>query len=107
VLDAHDPAFYGQCAAKGTVVNPVKVPGDHKWGHIVRGGSFKDPAEKLRAASRVVSDKTWMKFDPQSPQSIWWLTKRDEVGFRVCLPVEEQPELIGLKPMVEKKVEND
>jgi len=48
-----------------------------------------------------------MKFDPQSPQSIWWLTKRDEVGFRVCLPAEELPELVSLKPSVEKKVEND
>ena len=48
-----------------------------------------------------------IKRDPQRPQSIWWLTKRDEVGVRVCLPVEELPELVGLKPLVEKKVEND
>jgi formylglycine-generating enzyme required for sulfatase activity len=107
VLDAYDPEFYAKSAATKPCVEPVNKPGDRKWGNVVRGGSFKDPADKLRAAARVVSDKTWMKFDPQSPQSIWWLTKRDEIGFRVCLPVEELPELIGLKPLVEKKVEND
>jgi hypothetical protein len=48
-----------------------------------------------------------MRHDPQSPRSIWWLTKKDEVGFRVCLPVEEQKDLIGLKPQVLKLVEHD
>jgi len=107
VLDEYDPLFYAKSEAAKPCVNPVNPPGEKKWGHIARGGSFKDPADRLRAAARVVSDKTWMKFDPQSPQSIWWLTKRDEIGFRVCLPVEEIPALVGLKPMVEKKVEND
>jgi formylglycine-generating enzyme required for sulfatase activity len=106
VLDLHDPQFYGKAAADKPG-HPVNKPGDKKWGHVVRGGSFKDQPEKLRSAARVASDKTWMKFDPQSPQSIWWLTKRDEVGFRVCLPAEELPELVNLKPLVEKKVEND
>jgi formylglycine-generating enzyme required for sulfatase activity len=103
VLDLYDPTFYKSSPS----VNPVKFPGAAKWGHIVRGGSFKEPADKLRSATRRVSDKTWMKFDPQAPQSVWWLTKRDEVGFRLALPVEELPALVGLKPMVEKKVEND
>jgi formylglycine-generating enzyme required for sulfatase activity len=107
VLDNFDATFYAKCAADKLTLNPVCKPRDNKWGHVVRGGSFKDPAEKLRSAARVISEKSWMRFDPQSPQSIWWLTKKDEIGFRVCLAVEELPELRDLKPMVEKKVEND
>ena len=34
-----------------------------------------------------------MKHDPQEPQSIWWLTKMDVIGFRVVLAEDEQPEL--------------
>jgi formylglycine-generating enzyme required for sulfatase activity len=107
VLDHFAAGFYTKCAAAKISLDPVNPPTEMKWGHVARGGSFKDPADKLRSSARVVSDKVWMKFDPQSPQSIWWLTKRDEIGFRVCLPVEELPALVGLKPMVEKKVEND
>jgi hypothetical protein len=46
-----------------------------------------------------------MKHDPQLPQSIWWLTRMDVIGFRVALPVEEYPALAGLKPMVVKKAD--
>ena len=45
-----------------------------------------------------------MKHDPQEPQSIWWLTRMDVIGFRVVLAEEEQPELVGLKPKVVKKI---
>jgi formylglycine-generating enzyme required for sulfatase activity len=103
VLDQYEADFYSKSSAS----QPVNKPTDKKWGHIVRGGSFRDSAEKLRAAARVVSTHEWMRNDPQSPRSIWWLTKMDHVGFRVALPVEEQKELIGLKPMVVKKAEHD
>jgi formylglycine-generating enzyme required for sulfatase activity len=103
VLDKYDAEFY----KKGPAVQPVNKPGDEKWGHVVRGGSFKDNAELLRSAARRVSTHIWMRNDPQSPRSIWWLTKRDEIGFRVALPVEEQKDLVGLKPMVVKKSEHD
>jgi formylglycine-generating enzyme required for sulfatase activity len=103
VLDKYDADFY----KKSPAVQPVNKPGDQKWGHVARGGSFKDAAEKVRSAARLVSGHAWMRNDPQSPRSIWWLTKRDEIGFRVALPVEEQKELVGLKPMVVKKIEHD
>ena len=45
--------------------------------------------------------------DPQSPRSIWWLTNMDQIGFRIVLPVEEQLDLLDLKPMVVKKAEHD
>ena len=62
-----------------------------------------DKADKLRSASRRVSQESRMKDDPQEPQSIWWLTKMDVIGFRVILAEEEQPELVGLKPKVVKR----
>lgn len=46
-----------------------------------------------------------MKWDPQEPQSIWWLTHMDVVGFRVVLAEDEVKELVGLKPKVIKKSE--
>ena len=102
-LDHYDAEFY----KKSPGLSPVNVPTDKKWSHVCRGGSFKDNAEKLRSAARLSSDPKWMRKDPQSPRSIWWLTLMDQIGFRVCLPVDEQKDLIGLKPMVTKRVEND
>jgi formylglycine-generating enzyme required for sulfatase activity len=102
-LDHYLPDYH----AKTPTNRPAVKPTDRKWSHTVRGGSFKDAPEKLRSAARVGSAIDWMKHDPQSPRSIWWLTKKDEIGFRVCLPVEEQPDLIGLKPQVLKLVEHD
>jgi formylglycine-generating enzyme required for sulfatase activity len=86
-------------------IRPVIVPTDSKWSHVVRGGSWADKAERCRSAARRISDNTWMKWDPQEPQSIWWLTRLDVVGFRVVLAEDEQKELIGLKPKVVKKSE--
>jgi len=105
VLDHYDAKFYETFPADKLTLNPANKPTEKKWSHVVRGGSWADPPERLRAAIRRGSDKSWMKHDPQLPQSIWWLTKMDVIGFRVALPVEESPELLGVKPMVLKKVE--
>ncbi|HVK18789.1 MAG TPA: SUMF1/EgtB/PvdO family nonheme iron enzyme [Fimbriiglobus sp.] len=104
-LDYHDPKFYAKFPADVVTLGPVNRPTDKKWSHTVRGGSWADKADRLRSAARRGSDKSWMKHDPQLPQSIWWLTRMDVVGFRVALPVEEYPELVGIKPMVVKKVD--
>jgi formylglycine-generating enzyme required for sulfatase activity len=105
VLDHWDDKFYAKFPTDKLTLGPVNVPTDRKWGHVVRGGSWADTAERLRSAARRGSDRTWMRHDPQIPRSIWWLTKMDVIGFRVALPVEEYPDLVGLKPMVEKKVD--
>jgi formylglycine-generating enzyme required for sulfatase activity len=105
VLDHYDAKFYAGFPADKLTLGPVNKPTDRKWGHVVRGGSWADGPDRLRSAARRASDKSWMKHDPQLPQSIWWLTKMDVIGFRVALPVEEYPELIGLKPMVVKKAD--
>ncbi len=102
-LDHYDAKFYEKFPTDKLTLGPVNKPTAAKWSHTVRGGSWADKPEQLRAAVRRSSDKTWMKHDPQFPRSIWWLTKLDVVGFRIALPVEEYPELVGLKPMVIKK----
>jgi formylglycine-generating enzyme required for sulfatase activity len=104
-LDHFDPKFYAKFPADAFTLGPVNKPTDKKWGHTVRGGSWADKPDRLRSAARWGSEKPWMKYDPQIPQSIWWLTKKDVIGFRVALPVEEYPELVGLKPMVLKKAD--
>lgn len=102
-LDHYDTKFFARFKADAVNDNVFFKPTDRKYSHVVKGGSWADPAVKLRSAARRGSDKSWMKHDPQLPQSIWWLTKMDVIGFRVALPVDEYPDLIGLKPMVEKK----
>ena len=107
VIDHYDAGFYSKCATKPLSLQPVVKLTDKKWSHVVRGGSFKDPATLCRSAARRSSDAKWMYKDPQSPRSIWWLTNMDQIGFRIVLPVEEQFDLLDLKPMVVKKAEHD
>ncbi len=104
-LDQYDPQAYKKRAKIELSIRPVTVPTDQKWGHVVRGGSWADKAPRCRSAIRRVSEGSWMKWDPQEPQSIWWLTRMDVIGFRVVLAEDEQPELVGLKPKVVKKSE--
>jgi formylglycine-generating enzyme required for sulfatase activity len=58
--------------------------------HVVRGGSFTSDAKDLRAASRDYSrTEEWLKTDPQSPKSIWWLSDCIKIGFRVVCECEQ------------------
>ncbi|MBA4187696.1 MAG: sulfatase-modifying factor protein [Planctomycetaceae bacterium] len=104
-LDQYDPKTYENRAKNMLNLNPVNVPTSDKWAHVIRGGSWADKADKLRSASRRVSEESWQKHDPQEPRSIWWLTRMDVVGFRVVLAEEEQPALAAMKPKVVKKSE--
>jgi len=75
---------YGQ----GTVTNP-KGPASGSE-HVVRGGSFKSPADQVRSASRgQTQTDTWLRTDPQSPKSIWWYSDCFYVGFRVVCEFDE------------------
>ena len=53
----------------------------------VRGGSWDDDPEALRSAARRGSETDWKMQDPQIPQSIWYHTDADFVGFRVIRPL--------------------
>jgi formylglycine-generating enzyme required for sulfatase activity len=99
-LDQYDAGFYGQFPLDRTSLQPVKVPGPDRFPHVVRGGSWTDEAAQCRSAARRGSDKSWIKLDPQRPQSVWWLTSADFVGFRVVHPLDEQDNLRGLRSKV-------
>jgi len=52
--------------------------------HVVRGGSYRDAAGKLRSAARDHTyTQAWLRTDPQMPKSIWWYSDCFYVGFRV------------------------
>jgi formylglycine-generating enzyme required for sulfatase activity len=84
VLDQYDEEFYAS-SEDSPVVNPLLVPLT-EYPRVVRGGSFLNTAKKLRSASRTGSEEEWKEQDPQIPQSIWYLTDAQGVGFRVVRP---------------------
>jgi hypothetical protein len=43
----------------------------------------------LRSAARRASHPDWKMQDPQIPQSIWYLTDAQFLGFRVVRPLKE------------------
>jgi formylglycine-generating enzyme required for sulfatase activity len=97
-LDHYDPQEYRKVPA-GTL-GPVALPSDRRYPYVVRGGSWDDPAARLRSAARRASTEEWNRRDPQSPQSIWWHTDATFVGFRVVRAVEEQENLKGLRSRI-------
>lgn len=97
-LDQYDPRQYGRVAP--LTLGPVLLPADRRYPYVARGGSWDDPAPRLRSAARRGSSEEWNRRDPQSPQSIWWHTDAPFVGFRVVRAVEEQENLKGLKSKI-------
>ncbi len=85
------------------IVEPVIMPTDKRYSYVARGGSWTDKADKLRSAARRGSEKDWLRRDPQRPQSIWWMTDADFVGFRVVRPVEEVESLKGLQSKITRQ----
>jgi formylglycine-generating enzyme required for sulfatase activity len=52
---------------------------------VTRGGSFRDPPEKIGPTARAVQDDSWTERDPQLPKSRWWLSDGPFVGFRLAM----------------------
>jgi formylglycine-generating enzyme required for sulfatase activity len=50
---------------------------------VTRGGSFRDPPDKIRPDARAIQDPSWNERDPQLPKSRWWLSDGPFVGFRL------------------------
>jgi formylglycine-generating enzyme required for sulfatase activity len=90
VIDRYGPDFYSRPFDPPL---PVNLPGDARYPHVVRGGSWREPAPALRCAARRFSEPDWSKQDPQTPQSIWWHTEATEVGFRLVHVPDEYPVL--------------
>ncbi len=105
-LDHYKPDYYGTFALDKPALSPVLTPTDTRFSHVARGGSWATKAEQCRSATRRGSDKSWIKSDPQRPQSIWWLTKTDYIGFRIVRAVTEQDNLKGLRSKVTRQSKN-
>ena len=84
-------------------LEPFVMPTNKRYPYVVRGGSWTQSTEKCRSGARNFSDKEWLRRDPQIPQSIWWMTDADFVGFRVICPVEEIEALKGLKSKITRE----
>ena len=78
----------------------VVLPDAKEYSYVARGGSWDDDPDRLRSAARLASDREWSTQDPQRPQSIWWHTDAQFVGFRIVRPLQEQENLRGLKSLV-------
>lgn len=104
-LDHYKKDSYASFPTDRASIQPVLLPTNTRFSHVARGGSWADQPPGLRSAARRGSDKTWIKLDPQRPQSIWWLTSAEFVGFRVVRPLEEQENLVGIKSKVTKQSE--
>ena len=92
--------FYADQPTTKLTLLPFNPPTENRYPYVARGGSWIDTPEKCRSAARRFSDKQWLKLDPQRPQSIWWMTSADYVGFRLVLAVEEDPRLKGIRSKV-------
>ena len=97
-VDQYDSGQYARVQAGA--LGPVLLPTERRFPHVARGGSWDDPAGRLRSAARRASSEEWSRRDPQSPQSIWWHTDATFVGFRVVRAVEEQDNLKGLRSKI-------
>jgi formylglycine-generating enzyme required for sulfatase activity len=92
-LDQYDTKRYASLASQKGLINPVLLPSEVRYPHVVRGGSFEDDAAHLRSAARRGSKPEWSRRDPQQPQSIWWHTDAIFVGFRLVRAVDDPAEL--------------
>ena len=50
---------------------------------VARGGSWKDPADKVNSSQRFYQTSAWNVTDPQNPKSQWWLADGKFISFRV------------------------
>ncbi|MEO1997881.1 MAG: SUMF1/EgtB/PvdO family nonheme iron enzyme, partial [Planctomycetaceae bacterium] len=94
VLDRYDPEFYARTLSSGRMV--LSVP-KSLYPRVVRGGSWDDDPDRLRSAARTFSEKEWKIQDPQLPQSVWYHTDAQHVGFRVVRPLRIPDKKMRLK----------
>jgi formylglycine-generating enzyme required for sulfatase activity len=86
-LDQYTSTGYPSEAGK-VAKDPFNVP-KKLYPQTARGGAWNDGPEKQRSAARRGSDKEWKQQDPQLPQSVWYFTDAQFLGFRVVRPLVE------------------
>jgi formylglycine-generating enzyme required for sulfatase activity len=86
-LDQYVATGYQEFAGKVTK-NPLVIP-TKVYPEAVRGGAWTNDADQLRSAARIGSHKDWKQQDPQLPQSIWYFTDAQFLGFRIVRPLVE------------------
>ena len=92
VLDAHSPDGYEKLEMGGVAADVICWPAK-RLGRVVRGGSFLSPAADCRSAARTASGEDWWEYDPNLPQSPWWMASDEAlaVGFRIVRPWNVPP----------------
>ena len=79
--DWYQPDAYSQYP-EGVLKDPKGPESGEE--HVIRGGTFMNPASLLRSAARdYTRTEAWLRTDPQIPKSIWWYSDCFNVGFRV------------------------
>ena len=82
VVDTRKMAW--ESSPSGTVWRkPVEL-----YPRVARGGGWDSDPEELRSANRESSSEAWKVTDPQLPQSIWYHTDAQWLGFRVVRPLK-------------------
>lgn len=86
VLDQYDATYYKNAPSNNPWNKPTTL-----YPRVLRGGSWKDTAEKVCCNARQYSRAKWKRRDPQIPKSNWWHTDAPFVGFRVVRPKVQPP----------------
>jgi formylglycine-generating enzyme required for sulfatase activity len=98
-LDSYEKD-YSKYPIDRPTLEPFVAPTAKRFSNVARGGSWSQLAEKCRSGVRDHSVPDWIRQDPNRPQSVWWLTDADMVGFRVICPVEEVEGVKGIRSKV-------
>lgn len=72
---------------------------------VVKGGSYRDPAEQVTPSARQVSSRAWNASDPQIPKSRWWLADAPFIGFRIVCEAEAAGDAASGREPGEKQAE--
>jgi formylglycine-generating enzyme required for sulfatase activity/mono/diheme cytochrome c family protein len=83
-LDMYDDK--GHVGIKDGEKNPMILP-TKRYPTVIKGGSFESDHDKLRVAARKGSDMLLKEKDPQMPNSVWYFTNGQHIGFRVVRPL--------------------
>ncbi len=109
-LDGYVAKTYSRLAEGKVTLRPLVQP-TSLYPRVARGGSWQDDAELLRSAARISSNEDWKMQDPQVPQSMWYHTDAQFVGFRVIRTLKEpnakeKARLLGLSKEELEQIKN-